>query len=464
MAEKEDPILPLNTISPPAFQKSGCLSKLWTIFRNKTRLFWWLLIVRLSVLCWSIYVNSRQVSLVYFHNQTPNDTEAFVPEQEYEQARVVHLIAGFCSILGLQLNIILTCVITFFNVLPWVWNRLGAWLECLQQSAKMLGQRFFLRKQEEDYEQQKCDYHAGEVEKSMALVLVLTPFVVIPAVLELPLDAVNLVASVVLFALIAMAVTGLAVFMLKNGGIAMKWLYIWLLFAIMPLILSDVILPLLETRYTIDSNNTSQGYEEMSQLATSVDFPVSSIYVTPEDPQDPQINLYENAYYGGILLNKRIVLSKSIFRNMTSKEITAVLGHELGHWKLGHSIHRFVLLEANILILILLFQRLYRKHAFFKAFGFHEEQPALIFALIFFCFIVPPYQVLVSLASNWLSQFGEYKADAFAATFGLGESLCAGLLKLGTYRTLPMDNDWLYSLSENSHPSTWNRCAALKTD
>uniref|UniRef100_A0A915DLF8 Ste24 endopeptidase n=1 Tax=Ditylenchus dipsaci TaxID=166011 RepID=A0A915DLF8_9BILA len=115
-----------------------------------------------------------------------------------------------------------------------------------------------------------------------------------------------------------------------------------------------------------------------------------------------------------------------------------------------------ILRIVHTLILILLFQRLYHKSVFYKAFGFYEEQPALIFAFIFFYFIMLPYQLLVTLASNWLEQY-----DDFAAKDELGESLCTVLLKLGINHTLPMDDDWLYSLSENSHPSTISRCHEL---
>lgn len=45
---------------------------------------------------------------------------------------------------------------------------------------------------------------------------------------------------------------------------------------------------------------------------------------------------------------------------MTNDEVVAVLGHELGHWALWHTLINLVIAELNILFMLAVFAYFYR--------------------------------------------------------------------------------------------------------
>lgn len=49
------------------------------------------------------------------------------------------------------------------------------------------------------------------------------------------------------------------------------------------------------------------------------------------------------AYFYGFFKNKRIVLFDTLVKQMDQEEVVAVLGHELGHWKQGHTLKNLVI-------------------------------------------------------------------------------------------------------------------------
>uniref|UniRef100_S4RVY9 Peptidase M48 domain-containing protein n=1 Tax=Petromyzon marinus TaxID=7757 RepID=S4RVY9_PETMA len=75
----------------------------------------------------------------------------------------------------------------------------------------------------------------------------------------------------------------------------------------------------------------------------------------------------------------------------SNEEVLAVLGHELGHWKLGHTTKNLVISQVNSLLCFSLFAALIGRPELFAAFGFHDERPTLIGLIIIFQFVFSPY-------------------------------------------------------------------------
>ena len=46
---------------------------------------------------------------------------------------------------------------------------------------------------------------------------------------------------------------------------------------------------------------------------------------------------HSNAYMYGMGKNKRIVLYDTLLEQCAEEQVVAVLAHELGHWKMGHT-------------------------------------------------------------------------------------------------------------------------------
>uniref|UniRef100_A0A914DEW3 CAAX prenyl protease n=1 Tax=Acrobeloides nanus TaxID=290746 RepID=A0A914DEW3_9BILA len=146
---------------------------------------------------------------------------------------------------------------------------------------------------------------------------------------------------------------------------------------------------------------------------------------------------------------------------MNDDEVVAVLGHELGHWKLWHTVSNLIISEANLLFLLYIFAYFYRQKSLYLAFGFNT-QPTLIGLVIVFQMITAPYNELVSFLATIMSRKMEFAADRFSAELGYAKLLCSALVKLGKDNlSLPID-DPLYSMVHHSHPPIPERMAAMK--
>uniref|UniRef100_A0A915HHX0 Ste24 endopeptidase n=1 Tax=Romanomermis culicivorax TaxID=13658 RepID=A0A915HHX0_ROMCU len=147
---------------------------------------------------------------------------------------------------------------------------------------------------------------------------------------------------------------------------------------------------------------------------------------------------------------------------MSDDEVVAVLGHELGHWKLNHTVFNLIVAELNLLLCMILFSYLYKLPVLYEAFGFTESQPILIGLFVIFSFVFAPYNEVLNFAMTWWSRQCEFSADKFSAELGYAPLLTSGLIKLSKDNlSLPI-NDHLYSAWHHSHPPVPERIDALK--
>merc|ERR1719234_2637813 len=85
-------------------------------------------------------------------------------------------------------------------------------------------------------------------------------------------------------------------------------------------------------------------------------------------------------------------------------EIVAVLGHELGHWKMNHVLKNILIAQVQIFSLFALFGYLSKSGPLYQAFGFTDSQPALIGLMIVMQYITAPYSALVGFLMSMLSR------------------------------------------------------------
>jgi STE24 endopeptidase len=95
---------------------------------------------------------------------------------------------------------------------------------------------------------------------------------------------------------------------------------------------------------------------------------------------------------------------------MSDDEIVAILGHELGHWKLMHTLSNLLIAEINLLLVLIVFSYFYKNTAVYEAFGF-DSQPVLVGLVLVLQYILAPYNEIVSLAMSFLSRYFEFSAD-----------------------------------------------------
>jgi len=145
---------------------------------------------------------------------------------------------------------------------------------------------------------------------------------------------------------------------------------------------------------------------------------------------------------------------------MDQSEVVAVLGHELGHWKLSHTLKNLVIAEVHIFVSFFLFSQFINWDTMYTSFGF-TTKPTLIGLTLFFMFIMSPIDSILSFLTNMLSRRFEFQADAFAKKLGYATQLSSGLIKLNNENLGDLNPDSWYSAYHYSHPPLLERLKAI---
>jgi STE24 endopeptidase len=191
------------------------------------------------------------------------------------------------------------------------------------------------------------------------------------------------------------------------------------------------------------------------ELARRVGFRAGGLFVMDASRR----TAHGNAYFTGLFGQKRIVLFDTLVEAMGSREVVAVLAHELGHFKLHHvrwAIVRSVVTSGFVFWALSLCLPL---APFYEA--FFVERTAFG-ALAVFGLWFGLVSFWLQPLSNALSRRHEFAADAFALRNGAtpGE-LGSALRKLReTSRLLPLSHP-LFSRVYHSHPPLIERLRVM---
>lgn len=121
-----------------------------------------------------------------------------------------------------------------------------------------------------------------------------------------------------------------------------------------------------------------------------------------------------NAYVTGFMHTKRIVLWDTIIAKLDEEELLFVMGHEMGHYVLGHVIRGLFLLSVMTFILLYLVYKisdvLIKRYG--ESWGFKElydpaAMPLIILVIGVLAFVFSPLAL-------WYSRSSEHEADRFA--------------------------------------------------
>jgi len=265
------------------------------------------------------------------------------------------------------------------------------------------------------------------------------------------------------------------------------FIYLWVFAVLMTLFLMtiypDLIAPLFD-KYTPMPDGELRS--QIEALAASVEFPLYKLYVVMGSNRSS----HSNAYFYGFFKFKRIVLFDTLLEEAerlklktdedkaeekedekdepkkatgcNNSEIVAVLGHELGHWKMNHVLKNIVIGQVQIFLMFALFAYLSKSKPLYLAFGFEDSQPVLIGLMIVLQYITAPYSAVIGFLMSVLSRHFEFQADEFAANMGKAKDLKTALVKLNNDNLGFPIYDWLYSAWNHSHPPLLERMDALK--
>jgi len=202
-------------------------------------------------------------------------------------------------------------------------------------------------------------------------------------------------------------------------------------------------------------------YVAIEKLANrdDVKFPLTKLFIMDGSKR----SAHSNAFFYGFFKNKRIVLFDTLMKQVDTEELLAILGHEIGHWKLWHTIQGLVISQVYIFLQFMYFSYVQNSAELFTAFGFRFKNPMPVFIglVLFSQVFMYPVDKILNLIMNYNSRYNEFMADNYAVKLGMGEKLKSGLIKISIENLGNMVPDYLYSTYHFSHPPLVERLRAI---
>ncbi|KAH9904724.1 peptidase family M48-domain-containing protein [Xylariomycetidae sp. FL2044] len=232
------------------------------------------------------------------------------------------------------------------------------------------------------------------------------------------------------------------------------WLFTAALQVFMITVYPIVILPLFNKLSPLQEGKLKSDTEA---LAKKLNFPLHELFVIDGSKR----SAHSNAYFFGLPWKKHIVIYDTLIEKSKEEEVVAVLAHELGHWKLGHTTRLFGVSQLHVFYIFTLFSVFINNNSLYTDFGFIKEHPIII-GFILFSDALAPMDTIIKLGMNVMSRRFEFQADEFARGLGYKAELAASLIKLQIQNLSTMDADWVYASYHFSHPILSERLKALE--
>jgi len=236
--------------------------------------------------------------------------------------------------------------------------------------------------------------------------------------------------------------------------------WFWIGFALL-LFLFMVLFSTLYTTLIVPLFNKLTPLEEgdlkasISALGQKTEFPLSGVYLMNASKRSKK----SNAFFSGLGKFKKVILFDTLLTAHPTEEITAILAHEIGHYKRGHIPKLTILSGLSILITVGLFSLFISTPAFSLALG--AVKPAPFLSLLAFGLLYEPLSMLLGLGTNALSRRFEYEADAYAVMHTDPRVYGSALMRLFAVNMADLYPHRLYVLFNYTHPPVLERLAAI---
>lgn len=213
------------------------------------------------------------------------------------------------------------------------------------------------------------------------------------------------------------------------------------------------ILPFFNTLTPLEEGPLRTAIED---YAARVDFPLDGILVMDGSRRSSKAN----AFFSGLGRRKRIVLFDTLIEEMDVDEVTAVLAHEVGHYKHRHIFGNLALGIVQTGVLFALFGWVAGRPVVAEALG--AAQPSFHISLIAFSLLYTPVQMAIGIAMNAWSRRNEFQADAFARSTYDGRPLASALRRLAKKHLSNLTPDRANVVVSYSHPPIAERLEHLE--
>jgi STE24 endopeptidase len=236
------------------------------------------------------------------------------------------------------------------------------------------------------------------------------------------------------------------------------WLWTWLVFASFQLLMiwlyPIVIAPLFNRYEPIRDEGLKAA---IIVLMAKVGLKTEGVYQVDAGKR----SRHTNAYFTGLGKTKRIVLFDTLIASHTTEEITAVLAHEIGHWKKRHILKQLLFMEATSLIILWLASHLIAWPLLYETFGFNRPIPFV--GLLLCAALFGPLSILITPFVSATQRRFEREADAFVSGLtGATAPLMGALKRLARDNLANLHPHPLYARFYYSHPPLTERIVRLQ--
>ncbi len=235
------------------------------------------------------------------------------------------------------------------------------------------------------------------------------------------------------------------------------WIWAWIIISLfsvfMAMFYSTLIVPLFNKQTPLEHGELREAIEEFANRAA---FKLANIFVIDGSKRSSKAN----AYFSGFGMKKRIVLYDTLIKKHSTGELVAVLAHEIGHYKMKHTLIGLTIsvIQTGLMLLILSF--LIRNPVLSQALGTNNHSFHL--AILVFGILYSPLSLVLGLIMNVFSRKFEYNADRFAGEKYNPEALQSALRKLSVDNFSNLRPHPLYVFFHYSHPPLLKRLEALR--
>lgn len=198
--------------------------------------------------------------------------------------------------------------------------------------------------------------------------------------------------------------------------------------------------------------------ESIKELMDKTGFVSSGVFVSDASKRDARLN----AYFGGLGKAKRVVLFDTLIEKLSTKELLAVLGHELGHFAHGDIYKNIALVGTMLFAMFAIFGNL--PDSIYLELGIAKEPYLIMILLLLF---MPVLGFIMMPIMGMVSRHNEYEADRMGSELGgpAGSiELANALQKLVTEnKSFPLSHP-IYIFFHYTHPPVLERLKELGVD
>jgi STE24 endopeptidase len=198
--------------------------------------------------------------------------------------------------------------------------------------------------------------------------------------------------------------------------------------------------------------------DEIKNLMQKTGFVSSGVFISDASKRDARLN----AYFGGFGRAKRVVLFDTLIEKLSTKELLAVLGHELGHFAHGDIYKNIAMVGVMLFAMFALFGNL--PESLFLELGMSQTPYLTMILLMLF---MPVLGFIMMPLMGIVSRHNEYAADKMGSELGGAAGsieLANALQKLVTEnKSFPLSHP-LYIFFHYTHPPVLERLKELGVD